>query len=302
MTGAAIDRRKRRGAAVAAAALACLVVPFASPGVAAPQGPGKVVVSKPGPGAISEAIAAVQPGGKVKIRKGRYRESLLIEKPVRLIAAGKGRPTIDGICQFPSTITIHSGGVVLKGIKVVGAGTHAAVDFSGVPSGRADDLRVKNTCEAEYGINVFSTGAVEITDNRATGFTDAGIYVGDITSTPNGTLFVGDNVTYGNNKGVIVEFSAGGDIAVFSNEIHDNNIPGVGEQVGLFVFDSDGVRIQSNRIRANGQTGLVLTPGADNNAVSDNEITGNPVDVRNEGAGNCGSGNTFATGGPLSPC
>jgi parallel beta-helix repeat protein len=171
-----------------------------------------------------------------------------------------------------------------------------------VPDGRADDLRVRNTCEAEYGINVFATGALQVTDNRASGFADAGIYVGDITSTPNGTLLVADNRSFANNKGIIVEFSAGGDIAVFSNEVHDNNIPGIGEQVGLFVFDSEGVRIQSNRIRNNGQAGLVLTPNADNNSITDNEITGNPVDVRNEGLGNCGAGNTFATGGPLSPC
>ena len=298
-------RRKRRGALAAAAALACLAAPFALPGAAVPApgpAPAKVVVDDAEPGAISDAIAAVAPGGKVRIRRGRYRESLLIEKPVRLIATGKGRPTIDGVCRFPSTVTIHSGGVVLKGLEVKGAGTFAAVDYSGVPSGSAKDLRVRNTCDAEYGINVFATGAVQVTDNRATGFTDAGIYVGGIASTPNGTLFVGDNETSGNNKGIIVEFSGGGDIAVFSNEIHDNSIPGVGEQVGLFVFDSDGVRIQSNRISGNGQAGLVLTPGADNNAVNDNQITGNPVDVRNEGVGNCGSGNTFTTGGPLGPC
>ena len=81
---------------------------------------------------------------------------------------------------------------------------------------------------------------MQITNNRATGFTDAGIYVGGISSTPNGTLFVGDNDTSGNNKGIIVEDSAGGDIALFSNEVHDNNIPGIGEQVGIFSTPATG--------------------------------------------------------------
>ena len=229
-------RRKLRGALVAAVALACVAAPLAATSAAerdAQPGPAKVVVSKPSPGAISEAIAAVEPGGKVKLRKGRYREPLLIEKPVKLIAAGNGRPTIDGVCQFPSAVTVHSGGVVLKGLKIQGGAAFASVDFAGVPNGRAKDLRLRNTCgDTEYGINVFATGAVQITDNRATGFTDAGIYVGEVTSTPNGTLLVGDNVTTGNNKGIIVEFSTGGDIAVFENEINDNNIPGIGEQVG----------------------------------------------------------------------
>lgn len=310
------QRGKRRGAGAAAAALACLIAPLAFAGAATPSGladgaalaaqspgPARVVVSRPSPDAIAAAIAAVAPGGTVRIERGRYRESLLIEKPVKLVAKGKGRPTIDGRCEFPSTVTIHSPGVTLKGLKILGGREFANVDFSGVPTGRAHDLRLRNTCgETEYGINAFATGSLSITENRASGFTDAGIYVGDVSSTPNGPLFVGDNETVGNNKGVIVEFSAGGEIVVFSNEIDENAVPGIGEQVGLFVNDSDGVRIASNRIRANGHAGLVLTPNADNNLITDNEITGNPVDVRNDGLGNCGSANTFATGGPLGAC
>jgi parallel beta-helix repeat protein len=290
--------RKPRGACVAAAALASSA---ATP--AGPAGLARVVVPKPSPGAIGDAIAAVAPGGTIRIHKGRYRESLLIEKPgVKLVAAGRGRPTIDGRCEFPSAVTIHSGGITLRGLKILGGREFANVDFNGAPSGRAHDLKLRNTCETEYGINAFDTGAVQITNNRASGFTDSGIYVGGISSTPNGTLFVGDNETSGNNKGLIVEDSAGGDIAVFSNEIHDNDIPGTGEQVGILVNASDGVRIASNRIRANGSAGLVLTPNSDDNQITGNEITANPTDVRNEGLGNCGSANTFATGGPLGPC
>jgi parallel beta-helix repeat protein len=299
------NRGKPRGAFAAAAAVACVVAPLAASSVATPADRAalpRVVVEKPSPGAINSAIAAVDPGGTVRIRKGRYRESLFIEKPVKLVGTGKGRPTIDGRCEAPSTVAVHSPGVTLKGLKIVGGREFANVDFSGVPNGRAHDLKLRNTCETEYGINVFASGAVTVTKNRATGFTDAGIYVGEITSTPGGPLVVADNATFGNNKGIIVEFSAGGEIVVASNDIHENDIPGVGEQVGLFVFDSDGVRIESNRIRANGQTGLVLTAGSDNNLITGNEITANPVDVRNAGANNCGSGNVYSTGGPLAAC
>ena len=305
MAGAASNRRRRRGTIAAAAVLACITAPFAAAGPALPASapaPAKVVVDEPSPGALAEAIAKVAPGGKVRIRKGRYREALLIEKPVQLVGVGKGRATIDARCQFPETVRMTSGGVVLKDLKIQGASNFAAVDFAGVPSGRAHDLRIRNTCEAEYGINVFTAGAVEITNNRVSGFTDAGIYVGDITSTPNGTLFVGDNDTFGNNKGIIVEFSEGGDIALFSNDVHDNNIPGVGEQVGIWVHGSDGVRIASNQIRNNGLIGLELTPNSDNSSITDNQITGNLFDVRNDGLGNCGSGNIFSTGGPLAAC
>ena len=305
-----MSERANRAAAAAAVALACFGGAVAA-GAAAPAAPAardeahgaaRVVVERPSAGAIAKAIAAVAPGGKVRIHEGRYRESLLIEKPgVKLLAAGKGRPVIDGRCEAASTIMIRSPGVTLKGLKV-GGGGFANVDFSGVPSGRADDLRLRNTCDTEYGINVFDSGSLTITDNRASGFTDAGIYVGAIASTPSGPLLVGDNDVHGNNKGLIVEDSAGGEIVLFSNEVHDNAIAGVGEQVGIYVHASGGVRITTNRVRANGSVGLLLTEGSDGNLVVGNEITSNPTDVRNEGAANCGSGNTFVTGGPLAPC
>lgn len=137
-------RGKLRGAFGAAAALACVAAPLAASSAADPgDGPAlpRVVVKKPSPDAINAAIAAVDPGGTVRIRKGRYRESLFIEKPVKLVAAGKGRPTIDGRCEAPSAVAIHSPGVTLKGLKVIGGREFANVDFAGVPSGRAHDLK-----------------------------------------------------------------------------------------------------------------------------------------------------------------
>jgi hypothetical protein len=55
--------------------LACLVAPLAASSAAAPAGPAgpaRVVVSKPSPGVIGEAIAAVAPGGTVRIQAGRW--------------------------------------------------------------------------------------------------------------------------------------------------------------------------------------------------------------------------------------
>lgn len=292
-----------RGACIAAASiLVGLVAPLAAPGQDGSAAPERIVVKQPAPNALQEAIDAAAPGDKIRVQRGHYREALLIEKPLKLVGVGKRRPVIDAECQVPNAITVTSPGVTLKGLKVIGAGPHAEVDFLSVASGRTHNLRLRNTCDTEYGINVFGSGALTITANRATGFTDAGIYIGDITNTQGGTLLASGNETDGNNKGIIVEFSAGGDILVENNEVHDNTLAGIGESVGIFVFDSDGARLIGNRVRNNGSVGVHLTTNSNGNVINDNEITGNPTDVRDEGSGNCGSGNTFSTGGPLAPC
>ena len=204
-------RRKRRGACVAVAALAGLVAPLRRlerrrarrrPGLA------RVVVRSVAR-RIGEAIAAVAPGGTIRIHKGRYREALLIEKPV-LIAAGKGRADDRRPLPDPERGDVrwrrHA-----EGAEDQGRGEVRDVDFNGAPSGRAKDLRLRNTSETAYGINVFATGAIQVANNRATGFTDAGIYVGGHHEHPRRALCVGDNDTFGNNRGIIVEDSAGGD-------------------------------------------------------------------------------------------
>src|SRR5262245_2970926 len=58
----------------------------------------------PGPDAIANAIDRAKPGGTIRIRKGRYHEAVVIDKPVRLIAANKILPVIDGDCDTRVTV------------------------------------------------------------------------------------------------------------------------------------------------------------------------------------------------------
>jgi parallel beta-helix repeat protein len=283
-----------------------LMVPLAASGQPG-HAQGREIEVDPGRNAITKALARADAGDKLHIQGGHYREAITIAEPVKLVGSRNGRvPVIDAGCQTEIAVAVRSAGVTLKRLKVVGATDGAipgiGVDFRDVPTGRGQDLTVRDTCDAEYGINLLNTGPVSVTGSRTTGFSDAGIYVGDITDTGGGTLLVRGNDAYGNNKGAIVEFSAGGSIRLEDNDLHDNSLLGTGEPTGLLVFDSDGVQITDNRIRKNGGLGLHLTSNADANVLTRNVIAGNATDVLNEGSGNCGSGNVFATGGPLPPC
>jgi parallel beta-helix repeat protein len=198
--------------------------------------------------------------------------------------------------------------VELRGLRVVGADEGfgpfpSEVDFSNVAFGRARDLVLRDTCDAEYGINVFDTGPVSLIGNEARGFSDAGLYVGGIEDTHGGAISVRGNETYGNNRGVIVEDSTGGRIVVRDNELHDNRAPGEGEPTGIWLHDSDGVRIVGNSITDSGELGIHLSVGSDANVLNDNVVRRNPTNLLDEGSGNCGSGNRFgSSGNVLPPC
>jgi len=280
-------------------ALLAIVAVAALPGAAAAKKKRKPgIYVKPGPDAIANAIDRANPGQTIRIRRGRYHEALVVDKPVRLMAAGRVRPVIDGDCQTRVTVSIVSSGVILRRLKVVGAsegfGNYPAqVDFNQVNTGRARGLIVKDTCDAQYGINIFDTGPVDIVNNEALGgFSDAGIYVGGIQDTQGGALRVRKNRSHGNTRGVIIEqVEADADVRVTANRLFGNTNPGIGDPTGLFLHIAHGVLIYGNHVTGNGVYGIHLDPASHFNQLYNNSVSGNPTNFNDEGAGNCGSGN-----------
>jgi nitrous oxidase accessory protein len=277
----------------------------------------------PGPSAINRAIDKAQDGDTLLIHDGTYRESLTIDKPVTLQGASDGRPVIDAGCKRRATIQVSHGHVRLKHLKVKGAARNPSgldsseIDIENVGTGIVRDVFVHDSCGgtdtgAEYGIKVFNSGAVKVTYGRATGgFGAAGIYLGAITDTGSGTLELAGTESFGNHQGVIVENSSGGRIELRYNYLRQNKIGGEEFQpTGLFIKNSDRVRVVDNEIQENGHFGVNLSVGSDHNALIDNEIEANGyatngVDVNNNGSANCGSGNTgisTVAGKPLSKC
>lgn len=273
---------------------------------------------EPGPSAINKALAKAHNGDLLRIHDGTYREAFDITKRVTLRGVG-GRPLIDARCKSRATIRISSGGFTLDHLKVVGAAENSdqgpfpsEVDTRGVGTGKIHDLVLHDTCGntadgAEYGINVFNSGQVEVSDNQVTGgFSDAGIYIGGIVDTGGGQLRVINNASYLNHQGVIVEDSGfDGIVVVSNNNLHHNVGAGVeGSRAGIFLHRSSKVRMRNNIIRHNGDFGINLDPDSDNNRLFDNTVTSNPTDIVNDGSGNCGSGNTFSStsGNPLGNC
>ena len=268
---------------------------------------------RPGPDAIQRAIDRADSGDIILVHRGRYRERPVVTKPLTIRGVGRRLPVIDGRCAGMTTIDVQANRVTLRRLKVVGADEIEGGPFTGFEGDivfkrniEVRKLVLKDTCgDADYGVNVYGTGRVVLTGNRATGFSDAGIYVGSIS---NGPVIVGNNRTHGNNRGILIEESDPGTVVVRGNRSNDNGLAGESPTTtGIALADSDGILLRGNVARRNGDYGIHLDDHggsqSDDNRLFDNVAFDNGLrDFEDEGTDNCGSGNLFEVGDPLPPC
>ena len=267
---------------------------------------------KPGPNAIQKAVDRADPGDKLLVKRGTYREDVLVDKRLRIIGKAGKPPVINGRCRTERTIDVVANRVTLRHLKVKGAesdpGDGYTVNLIGIESGTFSDLALKESCDqnpAYYGLNVFDTGALEITGITASGgFIDAGIYVGSIGDVGSKPFRIARNETFGNNIGILIEDSVPeANILVRDNETRSNDLSGLSTPAGILVRRSDGGRYIDNVANRNGEYGIHLLDDGGNTS-DDNVLNGNTavengdVDFLDEGSGNCGSGNSF----PIDPC
>jgi len=248
---------------------------------------------------IQRAIHRASPGDRIRVHAGRYRGSLRVNKKLSIFGArNEARPTIDAHCDSSIALDVLASGVSLEGLRVIGSADAFSVSFIDIRKGSVDDVRMDNTCgQALYGVNVYQQGAIKITNSDATGFLDAGYYVGSIGTTGNGALIIRHNEASGNNRGAIVEdsFDTDVDIRVQENNFNNNTIEGEGIPSGIFVHNSDHALIERNQTDDNGVYGIHVDPQSDDNVLNENESSGNgTADYFDEGTGNCGTGNSFS--------
>ena len=262
----------------------------------------------PGPNAITKAIAAADAGDTLRIHRGTYHEAVTVDKPLRLESTLRGpRPIVDAGCKANDTIHVTSGGVTIAGLDVEGAASGfgdypAEIFFEGARSGTVIGNIVYDTCDAEYGISAFATGPLHVAQNLAVGFDDSGIYVGTITDTRGKVLRVTQNSTIKSSRGIIVEDSnlPAAHILISHNVLNRNRIAGdEGPSDGLFLTNSDHVRVHHNIASGNAGSGYHANSSSDHNVFTKNvakhDHDGKLLD---EGRANCGSQNNF----PIPAC
>ena len=273
----------------------------------------KRIEVEPGKGTLQRAVNRAAPGDKLVLEaRGVYKGGVVVEKRLTIRGPSEGGPPrIDGRCREAFTILVLDGRVTLNRLAVTGAADAVAGQYGGAEinfieegRGSARNLRLGASCDAtQYGINVFDTGDVTTSGNRISGYLDAAIYVGGIRN-PETAIAVRDNVARDNNHGILIEDSLSQpQIAVAFNEARRND-EGL-SSAGVYIRNSDGVRIEGNESTGSAFAGIWLDGNSDFNVVNGNSAAGSgTADLQNDGEGNCGSGNAFGTeaGNPLSVC
>jgi parallel beta-helix repeat protein len=276
----------RRLVIVLALALAAIQIP----GLASASTRSTIEVF-PGKHALLKALASAKSGDVLNLHAGTYKDAITVTKSnITVRSAGDGGVTIDGRCAQTATIEVEADSFALQGPMTVKGGTFYEVDFAFVSKGAIGSVTLKDTCgEAEYGVNLFQTGPVQVVGNTAKGFDDAGVYVGGIIDTGDGQLLVWDNEVYDSNRGIIVEDSFNVDILVYANNLHDNVTS------GIHLTNTDGIAVRNNFAMDNGVYGIDLDSNSDNNKVVRNTAWGNQFDLANAGQGNCFKRNKYKT-------
>ncbi|MBM4266164.1 MAG: hypothetical protein FJ144_06035 [Deltaproteobacteria bacterium] len=270
-------------------------------GLSLPVSAKTIFVSGNGSGTpLQDAIDDADPGDVLRL-DGVFFESIVIDKPLRLL----GPAAIDPGCGPANVVEIASDDVELNRIVAYG-GSHATIDIEG-----RDDVKLTKVfvvsqpfgggcADAEYGIRIFDStdvslsGCETVRSGPGHVYSGAFIYVGGIQDDANVRVRKSFS-NYENTVGILVEDSS--DVPTFGGLgviLRGNAI--VSSVRGILLRNSDGVLVSRNRSDGNDVTGIEVDATSNNNRLEGNRAHQNGLDVLDDGSGNCWRRNDFDTG------
>lgn len=246
---------------------------------------------RPEVGTLQAALDAADSGDTIRVHAGTYSGTIQVTKSLRIVGDGAADVMIDGGCGAETALEILADNVVLKGVTVTG-GTLYALDMDDRDRIAILESTFLQSCGSEeYGVNVFHSTRVRVIRNQASGYEDAGIYIGG--TDPDAHVIVAKNTCSNNYRGITVEdVQAGGENVIIDSNRTFNNV-----SAGIIPEASDGVRILHNIVRNNLDVGILLDDSDDNRIIG-NKVSGSVADLVDHGVSNCWKQNTYTSGTP----
>jgi nitrous oxidase accessory protein len=238
---------------------------------------------------IAAALRRAHAGDTVLVERGRYRENLVIDKPLTL--KGIGRPTLSGGLEG-DTIRIESPDVTVEGMIVTDSGGDLTAQNAGIYIQPGADRTAVRDCDIAYslfGLWIQGVKDVEIRGNNITGKRDYpsaqrgnGIQLYNTT----GAKIVGNQISFARD-GIYVDVSHH---ALFrGNRIHDvrygthymNSYYNIWEdndsyhnRGGLALMETRNQIVRNNRAWGNSDHGIMLRTIQDS-VIENNVVAGN---------------------------
>ena len=206
----------------------------------------QIVVDPRGPvRTITEALAAVKPGGTVTIRAGMYREPTAVIRTAGVTVQGEGWPTLDGEGERAVLIVVADD-VTVRGLEVAHTGVSNIEDRAGIRVRDAANCRIERNRLRDnlFGIYLQRSRGCVVRDNDVSAHGDGQSTSGNgihMWYSPHTT--VEHNHITGHRDGIYFEFS--------QNGLTRDNTSEHSQRYGLHFMYSDSCRYESNIFRDN---------------------------------------------------
>jgi F-box protein 11 len=234
---------------------------------------------------LKQAIEQVDPGTRVIVRPGLYREGLIIVKPLEIIGDGEpGEVVIQvsdrNVILFQTTM----GRIVNLTLRQMGEEKHYAVDIA---QGRLELEDCDITSQSLSCIAIHDGADPRIRRNRIHDGKQVGVFVYD-----GGIGTLEDNDIFGNTLSG-VQIMSSGNPTIRNNRIHDSRTGG-----GVYAYDGGQGTLEDNDIFGNALSGVQIrdqaNPTLRRNRIHDN--TQNGIFVNDGGQGIVDDNDIFGNG------
>jgi parallel beta-helix repeat protein len=231
---------------------------------------------------ITAALQAARPGHRILVRRGLYRESLVIDKPVEIIGDGElGEAVIEGVEGSAISFQTSMGRIANLALRQIGAGKHFCIDIT---QGRLDLEGCDITSQALACVAIRNGADPRLRRNRIHHGKQGGVFVYG-----NGLGTLEDNEIFANAM-TGVEISKGGNPTLRRNRIHN------GKTCGVAVYEDGLGTLEENEIFGNAYAGVQISGGGNptlrRNRIHDARETG--VFVTRNGLGTLEDNEIFA--------
>lgn len=194
---------------------------------------------------LTEALAAAQPGDRVLVRAGTYREPTLVIRTARVTVEGEGWPVLDGQGAH-EVLVIAADDVTVRGLVVTGTGLSGLQDRAGIRARNARNCVIEHNRLRDNLFGIYLQGSVDcvVRDNDVAGnglrqsVSGNGIH---LWYSPGARLE--RNHVRGHRDGIYFEFS--------SNGVSRDNVSEKMQRYGLHFMFSDSCRYEHNTFRDN---------------------------------------------------
>jgi parallel beta-helix repeat protein len=260
---------------------------------------------------IGEALRRAGDNARLTIRPGTYPETVVIERPVHLVAALKDQPPViappDGPCLVAAVaggsvvgLEMRSGGSGAGGAKpeacLVIAGGDLRVEDSTIASAAGPAIRVQGGSGPELRGNVIASGgAAAAIISEGAGGVFALNRISDVEGPSlivrsGATPEITDNLIENSGPAIFAE-GAGGtfarnrilnsrasavEISSGADPLLAENVIEGAKQAGVFVYEQGKGRLEGNTLRRSGLSGVILADGAAS------RIAGNTIEASGE--------------------